>query len=301
MKSARIQCSWVPADFSHTLRSRHTRKPKPISIHGTPYSLFWNAEKDTPAIVHDTCHHRGASLANGGIVEGDCVKCKYHGHKTRSLYHKNIVDHNGIIWLNDSFDGLNDLPHAWEFDDAKQRVFTYQRPFEGCNPLLLVENTIDWSHLDHVHLFHVVEGNPTVKVHRTGPNGMASYTYNTKISGLTITVENEYWGPWDTCLRFKFNDTQSFTLFFSVRPNSRNDATLYVRVSRQDYTWTGPFGDFVLMMANELPLWEDREVVRKVDATRWAANKLTRDDSFLKAYRANLEENHPQLVSLYFG
>lgn len=295
-----LKCSWVPADFSHVVRTKHCTAPKRVPLHSNNYSLFWNTDKNAPAIVPDICHHRAASLSNGGKVEGDCVVCKYHGHKTRTLHHKNVVDHNGIVWFNDSLDGLNDLPTAWEFEDPKQRVCTYTRPFMGCHPVLLAENTIDWSHLDHVHLFHVVEGAPDVKVHRTGVNGMASYTYNTKIPNVLITVENEYWGPWDTCLRFKFNGVQSFTLFFSVRPDSLRDATLFVRVSRQDFTWTGWLGDFALMLANELPLWEDREVVRRVDAGRWRENKLTRDDAFLKAYRNNLEENHRQLISTYF-
>ena len=262
--------------------------------------MFWDTVKDSPGMVVDRCHHRAASLANGGtVVDGECVKCAYHGHKTRSLHSRNFADHDGLLWFNDNLDGQNDLPHAWEFDDPKQRVFTYQRSFDMCNPILLVENTIDWSHLEHVHLFHVIEGAPDVKVHRTGSNGMASYTYRTRLDDLVVTIENEYWGPWDTCLRFKFNEKQSFTLFFSIRPDTTGSATMFVRVSRQDFVWTGPIGDAVLMLANELPLWEDRAVVEKVDATAWRENKLTRDDAFLKAYRANLIENHKHLVSMY--
>jgi hypothetical protein len=191
-----------------------------------------------------------------------------------------------------------DPPDSWEFHpEAEQRILEYSRAFTGCNPILVVENTLDWSHLDTVHAFHLIEGKPEVTIHKGGYNGRASYKYKSKVFDLVI--ENEWIGPWSTCLRFIFNGEQSFTIHFVVRPESRESSTLLVRVSRQDHKWLGWLGDKIYLAINELPLIEDRYIVQNTDPATWSTNKLSKDDAFLIEYRNYMKEHHPDIVSQF--
>lgn len=292
--------TWVPLEFT-----KHARKlvktPKQIHINGKKYALFWDTKHDLPAIVNDTCSHRSASLSAGGLVEGACVKCKYHGMPTKAL-NKSLQDFNGLVWLADGEAELDRSekmpPNSWEFmPSKKQRIFEYTRSFDGCNPILLVENTLDFSHLDTVHAFHLVEGRPEVTIHNGGYNGRATYRYKSKVFDLAI--ENEYIGPWCTCLRFIFDGQQSFTIHFAVRPEGMNKATLFVRVSREDHKWLGWLGDKMYLGINELPLIEDRHIVRNADPSQWSTNALTQDDAFLKEYRTFMEKHHKDILDMY--
>lgn len=290
--------AWTPLDFTKNVR-KHVKTPEKILVNGGKYSLFWDSKHNAPAIAHDTCSHRGASLAAGGTVDGDCVKCKYHGKPTKALK-RDLRDANGIVWMRDGPGDVDhaDPPDSWEFhEEAEQRVFEYTRSFKGCNPILLVENTLDWSHLDTVHAFHLIEGKPEVTIHAEGYNGRATYKYDSKVFDLAI--ENEWIGPWSTCLRFIFDGKQSFTIHFAVRPEAVDTATLLVRVSREDHKWLGWIGDKMYLAINELPLIEDRYIVQNTDCTTWSTNKLSNDDMFLKAYRKYMKAAHPDILAQY--
>ena len=290
--------AWTPLDFTKNVR-KILKTPDKVHVNGGKYSLFWDAHRNTPALVDDTCSHRGASLSAGGVIEGNCVKCKYHGKPTKALA-RTLCDSNGIVWMQD---GPGELDHptppdSWEFDPTVgQRIFEYSRSFAGCNPVLLVENTLDWSHLDTVHSFHLIDGRPEVTIHSGGYHGKATYTYESKVFDLVI--ENEWMGPWSTCLRFIFDGKQSFTIHFSVRPEAVDSATLLVRVSREDHKWLGWIGDKMYLAINELPLIEDRFIVKNTDPTKWNTNKLTKDDAFLKEYRTFMKETHPDILDRF--
>jgi phenylpropionate dioxygenase-like ring-hydroxylating dioxygenase large terminal subunit len=288
--------TWTPLDFTKNVR-KHIKTPEHVRANGQKYSVFWDSKRNAPALVNDVCSHRGASLSAGGLIEGDCVKCKYHGRPTKAGSIP-VRDVNGIVWMHDGPGELDhiDPPDSWEFH-ADQRIFEYSRKFTGCNPILLVENTLDWSHLDTVHAFHLIEGKPHVTVHSGGYHGRASYKYDSKVFDLVI--ENEWIGPWSTCLRFIFDGKQSFTIHFTVRPESTDASTLLVRVSRQDHKWLGWVGDMMYMLINELPLIEDRYIVRHTDHTTWSTNVLSKDDTFLKKYRRFMKETHPELLHMY--
>lgn len=293
--------SWVPIDLTKNVR-RYTAKPVKIPVHGKNVAVYWH--DDGPRIVNDVCAHRGASLSAGGqITEKGCVKCKYHGHDTSSLSSEIVVERDGIVWLRSGEPGWlppheTNPPTSWEFEtDRDLRVFEYSRCFKGCNPVLTVENTLDFSHLDSVHSFHLIEGRPDVSITRRGYHGQAIYKYKSKV--FKLAIENEYLGPWSSCLRFMFDDMHSFTLHFAVRPESRTSSTLFVRVSRSVHKLPGAFADLAYMLINELPLWEDKYIVENVDPSSWSENKLTRDDDFLKGYRQYMVENHHDLLSYY--
>lgn len=293
---------WCPVEFTRVARTR-TTKPLKTMIHGTRHAVFWDVKRDVPTVVDDVCPHRGASLSEGGVVtEGGCIKCKYHGKHVGPMQadRRNVTESHGIVWLKS---GQGDLPtdermppSSTEFEGS--RVTEYSRAFDGCSPILCVENTLDWSHLETVHAFHLIEGNPNVTINRGGVNGKASYEY-AFLKDQTLVIENEYWGPWSTCLRFIFDGQRAFTLHFAVRPESNDNARLFVRVVRDASSWSGPIGDFVYMLINELPLIEDRYIVRHADPTSWSKNKLTKDDAFLKEYRSYMTTCHPDILAMY--
>jgi phenylpropionate dioxygenase-like ring-hydroxylating dioxygenase large terminal subunit len=293
--------AWTPVEFTRTVRT-YTKTPRPVTIDAKKLALFWDAASGSPAIADDVCWHRGASLSAGGAVQAQgCVSCKYHGHLTMASRDLHLLDRHGITWMKSRGlgrgGGGDDFPPAsWEFDDPSQRTFEYSRSFRGCNPILTLENTLDFAHLETVHFFHLVEGRPRVEVHKGGYNGKASYAYDSK--AFNLVIENEYWAPWSSCLRFIFDGVQSFTLHFSVRPESPHSSTVFVRVTRKR-DGLGALGDAAYMAINELPLWEDRYIVQHADATAWSKNTLTKDDAFLECYRTYMRDNHPDILDTY--
>lgn len=290
--------TWTPVDLTRNVR-KASKTPRQVMVHGKKYALYWYEGR--PHMINDVCWHRGASLSAGGQITNDgCVTCKYHGLSTSASQSMTVVERDGIVWAQTGPGKLTDdeksPPTSWEFQDPTVRRFEYSRNFSGCNAVLTVENTLDWSHLDSVHLFHLIEGVPEVDIIRTGHNGMATYSYASKVFG-TLVIENEYWGPWNSCLRFVFGGKFGFTIHFSIVPNTAADSTLLVRVTRADNTW--PLADAMYMLVNELPLWEDRYVVRHADPASWSSNTLTAADAFLEEYRKFMLEHHADLVSEY--
>jgi 5,5'-dehydrodivanillate O-demethylase len=67
---------WQPVYRSKDLERRHT---KPIRIMGEDFTLY-RGEEGAPHIVAFRCAHRGTQLS-AGWVEGDCIRCVYHGWK----------------------------------------------------------------------------------------------------------------------------------------------------------------------------------------------------------------------------
>ena len=298
--------TWTPVAPVHVIKKRHGqgKKPYKTSIHGKPYSVYWDPKRDDACVVSDICTHRGASLANGTVTDNGCITCQYHGHPTRGNPRFTMTKDN-IVWYYDNTFNTKDTrnthmpPSSWEFGD--HRVMTYMRSFPGTNPLLITENQLDWSHLGWVHSFSATKGDPKVTIYG---NNIATYDYETHFPGTRLIVENEFNAPWNTCLRFFFsegeNDTHAFSLHFAIVPHDTQNSSVIVRVARKSNDLTGAIGDFVLMASNELPLWEDFMTVRDIDPERsWIDDKLTKDDAFLKKYRECLMIKHPKIADKY--
>jgi phenylpropionate dioxygenase-like ring-hydroxylating dioxygenase large terminal subunit len=244
----------------------------------------------------DACYHRGASLSHGTVVDGGCISCGYHGKKTRG---KRVKDIDGMLWATDEFEP-SEIPRPWELVDPSQRVFTYTESFEGCHPLLLIENTTDYSHLSYVHSFSVTDGQTEVEIDDDAD--IARYIYNTQLGSKRLIVENQFWAPWSTALRFYLDDLHLFSLLFSWVPRSKTHTDLVVRVSRTHAHWTGRLGDAVLRIANTLPLIEDRDIVSSIpDHRTWKDDTLCYEDRFLRRYRETMERDYPQIVNHYFS
>src|SRR5262245_59618302 len=67
---------WHPVYRAHDLPAGRAR---PITILGEEFTLY-RGEDGTPHVVDFRSAHRGAQLSTGW-VEGDCMRCRYHGWK----------------------------------------------------------------------------------------------------------------------------------------------------------------------------------------------------------------------------
>ena len=161
---------WYVAELSSAI----TNKPKPITMLGQDFVLYRNTSGRVVALKN-LCAHRGGALADGR-VEGDCIRCPYHGWKYKPdgacveipgnppnlpIPNKARVDaypvreKYGWVWL-----FLGDLPEAErppfpplpEFDRPEWRTvrgkFTWKAPYTR-----VVENNLDIAHLPFVHGF----------------------------------------------------------------------------------------------------------------------------------------------------
>ena len=309
MKSrVKISALWTPISPASTIKLHHGRgnRPRRITLHDGKQRLavFWDDRHNTAAIVDDTCQHRGVSLSSGRVDRG-CVVCPYHGRKTTPNDDR-VTIADGIVWYNDpTFESSETSTHtSWEFEQG-QRICIYERRFPGCNPVYTLENTIDWEHLRHVHLFSFTRGDPEVIIHEDGT--AASYVYTTAVPGHVLEVENQFWTN-ASCLRFRFGPRDAARedreVYFSIHsafvPVGKRDTTVILRVARRRLAWLGPLGDLVMMASNELPIIEDRAILQTIphDHT-WRHDTLSREDGFIGAFRDHLRNTVPGMVELY--
>jgi len=54
------------------------RKPRAVTVHGTPLVLFRDAEGEPGALL-DRCVHRNAPLSEGRVLPSGQLECRYHG------------------------------------------------------------------------------------------------------------------------------------------------------------------------------------------------------------------------------
>jgi 5,5'-dehydrodivanillate O-demethylase len=71
-----LRCFWQPVHRAVELLPGHA---KPIRIMNEDFTLY-RGEDGTPHVVAPRCAHRGTQLSTGW-VEGDCIRCFYHGWK----------------------------------------------------------------------------------------------------------------------------------------------------------------------------------------------------------------------------
>ena len=281
------RAAWVPVA---PIKRFITTKPVPITLHDKKYVGFLDT-KGRPNIVSDVCTHRGAALS-GGTVRDGCVRCPYHDHPTRGDPRRCVVA-NDVVWYDDDFD--RDAPGPADLLELRQsHVHTYLRSFEGCNPLLILENTLDHAHLEHIHAITAVNGAPRVEVL---DDHMVKYSYATLSPTIEIGVINEF-RPWHTALRFFFNESHAFSLHFTWVPVGKQRTNCIVRIARAD---GDELSDKFLEILNELPLIEDRLVVRSIDAARaWSDDMLRPEDAFVSRFRDMMMTDRPETVGFYF-
>src|SRR5262245_50854752 len=71
-----LRSFWQPVYLAHELLPGHA---KPVRTLGEDFTLY-RGEDGAPHLVDFRCAHRGTQLSTGW-VEGDCIRCFYHGWK----------------------------------------------------------------------------------------------------------------------------------------------------------------------------------------------------------------------------
>ncbi|MGH7090583.1 MAG: Rieske 2Fe-2S domain-containing protein [Stellaceae bacterium] len=140
----------------------------PLRIMGQDFALY-RGEGGAPHLMDPRCPHRGTQLS-AGWIEGDCLRCFYHGWKydadgrcveqpteDSAFAHKVSIrsypvrDYLGLVfaWLGEG-DGPPEFPRHPEFERfaGMIEVDSYLRE---CNYFQNLENALDMSHVWFVH------------------------------------------------------------------------------------------------------------------------------------------------------
>ena len=159
---------WYACEFSSGI----TNKPKRITMLSQDFVLYRNSKGQVVALK-DQCPHRGAALSLGR-VEGDCIRCLYHGWKYQSdgtcieipsnqpgmLIPKRacvntyrVQEKYGLVWL--FWGDLPEkesppLPPLPEFGDSTFRC-VYGDFRWNAHYTRVLDNIIDISHLPFIH------------------------------------------------------------------------------------------------------------------------------------------------------
>lgn len=299
---------WLLLGFRDTLASKRLLK---TTVHDTDLVSFVG-EDGRVRVAEDACPHRGASLARG-TLRRDCVVCPYHGKAFGGgpTFFDTLLDKDNV-WLDFSSRllGVQDArpPSCPEFSDPAFRTISYTKTLR-CNPILLVENTLDHLHLLHIHKVHFVDTDPVVKHVDTGVRGHGLATYTWSAPTFDLTIENEFYAPFTTSLRFHFTRKAEgrppkplppLLLWFSVTPTrGTEEVALHLKISRAVLKEVPCLTDAIFKLIDELPLQEDAEIVGSVSSAHWSRNALTPADAHVAAYRATMRDLYPEILAWY--
>jgi 5,5'-dehydrodivanillate O-demethylase len=210
-----LRSFWQPVYHSADLPAG---RAKPLRIMGEGFTIYRGAS-GTPHLVARSCPHRGMQLY-AGYVEGDAIRCFYHGWKfesggqcveqpaEESRFAKNICirsypvrEYVGLIFAYLGEGEPPEFPRYPEFEsfDGLLEVDSYLRE---CNFFQNLENALDQSHIGFVH-----------------GSGAASFGI---VLGKALKAEESEWG---LTYSYKRDDGESFVVQFGM-PNIANLATL---------------------------------------------------------------------------
>jgi phenylpropionate dioxygenase-like ring-hydroxylating dioxygenase large terminal subunit len=159
---------WYAVEFSAAV----TSAPQPVKLMGENYVLYRGRHGQVMAMA-DRCIHRGAALS-GGWVEGDCLRCPYHGWryeadgtcvqipadqagtpipKRARVDRFPVEERYGMVWM-----FVGDLPAEQrppipslpEYGDPNWRVITGEYTWNA-HYTRVVESGLDTAHAPFVH------------------------------------------------------------------------------------------------------------------------------------------------------
>ena len=158
-----LRTFWHPVYVAAELPAR---RAVPIRIMSEDYTLY-RGESGAVQVVAPRCAHRGTQLSTGW-VEGDCVRCFYHGWKydasgqcvempaeEASFPAKVRIrsyptrEYLGLIF---AYLGEGEAPPLPRFSTLEEEgVLTADRYFRGCNAFNNLESNTDELHVAFVH------------------------------------------------------------------------------------------------------------------------------------------------------
>ena len=157
---------WYVAAFAADV----TARPLARTVCGEAVVLFRNAD-GVVAALEDRCVHRGMPLSQGGEVDGDIIRCPYHGLEfdgggrcrkipgqvqipaAARIAAYTTVQRNGLVWIWMGDPAKADsgaVPDHFYHDDPRWEWRPIFLEIE-CDWTLLNDNLLDLTHLGFVH------------------------------------------------------------------------------------------------------------------------------------------------------
>lgn len=134
--------------------------------------VVWRSETGEPCVMDAFCPHLGAHLGVGGRVEGDAIRCPFHGWRfgrdgncQEIPYAKRIppqvraetwpvVERNGVVWAwyaPDDRAPFFEIPSLHEFEDEGWEE-VHRRTWKVSTQIQeMAENGVDGAHFQTVH------------------------------------------------------------------------------------------------------------------------------------------------------
>jgi len=145
-----------------------------FKVFGTDVVLF-RGEDGAPHMIDAYCAHLGAHIGVGGRVEGDCIRCPFHGWRydgatgrCNEIPYGNLdhiptkarirsypcIERNRMIWAWHHLEGgdpFYDVPEVPEFFDAEWLPYEIVEFDVATCCQEMAENNVDFAHFMYVH------------------------------------------------------------------------------------------------------------------------------------------------------
>ncbi len=267
-------------------------QPRRLMLLGRPLVAFRHS--DGVSVFADLCIHRGTALSLGEVV-GDRLVCAYHGwqydragacvhipalppgasipKKARALVH-HAREKYGLVWVALT-EPVADIP-PWERDawnDPAYEVFLTGRAVVATSAGRVIENAMDFSHLNIVHRGYTeLADGPVIQAHEVrAAEGGLEFEYD----------DTEIIRRYRLHVPFTLHDTKvkrngdTSILTFIASPIGEDQAEVYRFTSRNHSGATGTFARDQL---------RDREEVRRTSLVVFEQD------------RTIIESQRPQLI-----
>jgi nitrite reductase/ring-hydroxylating ferredoxin subunit len=162
---------WFVVAESRELEVGQTRA---LHVFGSDVVLF-RTERGEPRLVDAYCAHLGAHLGVGGRVEGDCIRCPFHGWlydgasgRCREIPYDDsaiipgrakvrsypTIERNQLIWAWHHLEEKSpfyEVPEVPEFEDPEWLPYAIREFDVATCCQEMAENNVDFAHFKYVH------------------------------------------------------------------------------------------------------------------------------------------------------
>lgn len=206
-----IPSGWFCIGASETL-PRHAVRP--LRFAGQDRVLFRTASGEA-VLMEAYCPHLGAHMGHGGTVEGETLRCPFHGFRfdgsgacTATEYGQRpprvragtvpLDEQDGLLF---AWHGSRGEAPGWHLPPTGQGSWTAIRLHEiplSTHPQEIAENSVDVGHLRAVHGYESVQEREPLRT--DGPNLEARYRFRRRLEPtgrlgrLTVTIDIHQWG-----------------------------------------------------------------------------------------------------------
>ena len=281
--SSKMRPQWMLLDFDARLRVPGVHRHRVMGRRLVTY----RGEGGELHVADEACPHRGASLAEGGVV-GDAVVCPYHSRacSVRSdparFYEFAVLQ--GLVWVDLASNVITQhfMPPYYpelscpDYDTHRSSMVAH------VNPVLLMEHLID-RRTEHA--------SPTGPPPQGGPYGLERRMHQTPVGPVAVDVA--YSVPFTCSRRYVVEDKTVLLVVNSVLPVSHGTCRMHVVRA------LAKAGDAKVVRAVE-DLERDHVprvgLLSNADPSQWSHNALGPDDAFVKAYREAMALFFPEML-----